>query len=144
TDGTAGGPTAGDYEIAESLRRTHKPTILAGNKADSPNRRELAYEYYSLGLGDPMVISADHGKGTGDLLDKIVENRAEAEEEDDELEGPRIAIVGRPNVGKSALLNALLGQERAIVSDVAGTTRDSLDTQITWEGEPITLIDTAG
>lgn len=144
TDVTAGGPTAGDYEIAEILRRTHKPTILAVNKADSPNRRELAYEYYSLGLGDPMVISAYHGNGTGDLLDKIVENLPEAEEEDDELEGPRIAIVGRPNVGKSALLNALLGQERAIVSDVAGTTRDSLDTQITWEGEPITLIDTAG
>lgn len=144
TDVTAGGPTAGDYEVAEILRRADKPTILAVNKADSVNRRELAYEYYSLGLGEPVAISSYHGNGTGDLLDKVVENFPEAEEEEDELEGPKIAIVGRPNVGKSALLNALLGQERAIVSDVAGTTRDTLDTQISWEGEPITLIDTAG
>lgn len=144
TDVTAGGPTAGDYEIAEILRRADKPTVLAVNKADSVNRRELAYEYYSLGLGEPMAISSYHGNGTGDLLDKVVENFPEAEEEEDELEGPKIAIVGRPNVGKSALLNALLGQERAIVSDVAGTTRDTLDTQIFWEGDPVTLIDTAG
>jgi GTPase len=144
TDVTAGGPTAGDYEIAEILRRADKPTVLAVNKADSVNRREVAFEYFSLGLGEPVAISSYHGNGTGDLLDKIVENFPEYEEEDEELEGPRIAIVGRPNVGKSALLNALLGQERAIVSDVAGTTRDSLDTQILWEGEPITLIDTAG
>lgn len=144
TDVTAGGPTAGDYEISEILRRADKPTVLAVNKADSVNRRELAFEYYSLGLGEPVAISSYHGNGTGDLLDKVVENFPEAEEEDEELEGPKIAIVGRPNVGKSALLNALLGQERAIVSDVAGTTRDSLDTQILWEGEPITLIDTAG
>ncbi len=144
TDVTAGGPTAGDYEVAEILRRADKPTILAVNKADSVNRRELAYEYYSLGLGEPVAISSYHGNGTGDLLDKVVENFPEAEEEEVELEGPKIAIVGRPNVGKSALLNALLGQERAIVSDVAGTTRDTLDTQIFWEGDPITLIDTAG
>jgi GTP-binding protein len=144
SDITAGGPTAGDYEIAEILRRADKPVILAVNKADSVNRRELAFEYYSLGLGEPMAISSYHGNGTGDLLDKVVENFPHVEEEDEELEGPKIAIVGRPNVGKSALLNALLGQERAIVSDVAGTTRDSLDTQILWEDEPITLIDTAG
>jgi GTPase len=144
TDVTAGGPTAGDYEIAEILRRADKPTVLAINKADSVNRREAAFEYYSLGLGDPVAISAYHGNGTGDLLDKIVENFPEVEEQEEELEGPKIAIVGRPNVGKSALLNALLGQERAIVSDVAGTTRDSLDTQILWEGDPVTLIDTAG
>jgi GTPase len=144
TDVTAGGPTAGDYEIAEILRRADKPTILAVNKADSVGRREVAYEYYSLGLGEPVAISAYHGNGTGDLLDRVVENFPEVEEDEEELEGPKVAIVGRPNVGKSALLNALLGQERAIVSDVAGTTRDSLDTQIFWEGEPITLIDTAG
>lgn len=144
TDVTAGGPTAGDYEIAEILRRADKPTVLAVNKADSVNRREVAYEYYELGLGEPFAVSAYHGNGTGDLLDRIVENLPEVEEEEDELEGPRIAIVGRPNVGKSRLLNALLGQERAIVSDVAGTTRDSLDTQIHWEGQPVTLIDTAG
>lgn len=145
TDILAGAPTAGDFEIAEILRRADKPIVLALNKADSPARREAAYEYYQLGLGEPMPISAYHGNGTGDMLDKVVESLPEhEEEEDDELEGPKIAIVGRPNVGKSALLNTLLGQERAIVSDVAGTTRDSLDTQLYWNDEPITLIDTAG
>jgi GTP-binding protein len=145
TDVTAGGPTAGDYEIVDILRRSDKPTILSVNKADSVKRRELAFDYYDLGLGEPIAISAYHGNGTGDLLDKIVENLPEMEgDNEDENEGPRIAIVGRPNVGKSRLLNALLGQERAIVSDVAGTTRDSIDTQIFWEGNPVTLIDTAG
>lgn len=144
TDVTAGGPTSGDYEIADILRRAHKPTVLAINKADSVNRREMTFEYFDLGLGEPFAISAYHGNGTGDMLDRVVEQLPDVEEEDDELEGPKIAIVGRPNVGKSALLNALLGQQRAIVSDVAGTTRDSLDTQIYWEDEPITLIDTAG
>lgn len=144
TDITSGAPTAGDFEIAEILRRANKPVVLALNKADSVNRRELAFEYYQLGLGEPMAISAYHGNGTGDMLDKVVESLPEHEEEEDEFEGPRIAIVGRPNVGKSALLNALLGQERAIVSDVAGTTRDSLDTQLLWNDEPVTLIDTAG
>jgi GTP-binding protein len=136
-------PTAGDAEIAEMLRRADKPVIVAANKADSVNRREMLFEFYELGLGEPIGISAYHGNGTGDLLDKIVENLPDAVEEE-ETEGPRIAIVGRPNVGKSRLLNALLGQERSIVSELPGTTRDSLDTQIEWEGEPITLIDTAG
>ncbi len=140
---TTTGPTAGDAEIATMLRRADKPTILASNKADSVGRRDLVFEFYELGLGDPIGISAYHGNGTGDLLDKIVENLPDAEE-DEETEGPKIAIVGRPNVGKSRLLNALLGQERSIVSDMPGTTRDSMDTQIEWEGEPITLIDTAG
>src|SRR5699024_6274347 len=144
TDILAGTPTAGDFEIAQILRRADKPVVLALNKADSPARREAAFEYYQLGLGDPMPISAYHGNGTGDMLDKVVEALPEFEEEEEELEGPNIAIVGRPNVGKSALLNSLLGQERAIVSDVAGTTRDSLDTQLYWNDEPITLIDTAG
>jgi GTP-binding protein len=137
------GPTAGDAEIATLLRRADKPTILAANKADSVGRRELLFEFFSLGLGDPIGVSAYHGNGTGDLLDKIVENLPDAVEEE-EFEGPRIAIVGRPNVGKSRLLNSLLGQERSIVSDMPGTTRDSLDTQIEWEDKPITLIDTAG
>jgi GTP-binding protein len=137
------GATAGDAEIATMLRRADKPTILAANKADSVKRRELVYEFFELGLGEPIGISAYHGNGTGDLLDKIVENLPEAEEEE-EFEGPRVAIVGRPNVGKSRLLNALLGQERSIVSDMPGTTRDSLDTQIEWEDSPLTLIDTAG
>lgn len=137
------GPTAGDAEIAAMLRRADKPTLLAVNKADSPGRRERLYEYFELGLGEPIGISAYHGNGTGDLLDKVVEGLPEADVEE-EFEGPRIAIVGRPNVGKSRLLNAVLGQERSIVSDLPGTTRDSLDTQIEWEGRPITLIDTAG
>jgi GTP-binding protein len=137
------GITSGDYEVAELLRRTDKPTIVAANKADNVERRESAVEFYSLGLGEPIPISAFHGSGTGDLLDRIVEALPEFEEEP-ETEGPNIAIVGRPNVGKSRLLNALLGQERAIVSDVPGTTRDTLDTQLVWAGQPLTLIDTAG
>jgi GTP-binding protein len=137
------GPNAGDYEVAELLRRADKPTILVANKADSTARREAAFEFYELGLGDPIAISSYHGTGTGDLLDRIVESLPEADEEE-APEGPAIAIVGRPNVGKSRLLNAFLGQERSIVSDVPGTTRDSLDTVLIWAGQPITLIDTAG
>jgi GTP-binding protein len=138
-----GGINAGDHEIADLLRRADKPTILVANKADSSARRESIYEFYELGLGDPIAISSYHGTGTGDLLDRIVEALPEVEEEE-EPEGPAIAIVGRPNVGKSRLLNALIGQERSIVSEVPGTTRDSIDTVLTWAGQPVTLIDTAG
>jgi GTPase len=137
------GLTAGDAEIADLLRRADKPTILVANKADSTERRDAAVEFYEIGLGEPLPVSAYHGNGTGDLLDRIVESLPEVDEEE-ETEGTRIAIVGRPNVGKSRLLNSLLGQERAIVSDVPGTTRDSLDTELTWEGQPVILIDTAG
>jgi GTP-binding protein len=137
------GLTSGDQEVAEILRRADKPTILVANKADNLNRREDAVEFYALGLGEPIPVSSIHGAGSGDLLDRIVESLPEFEEEP-ETEGPKIAIVGRPNVGKSRLLNAFLGQERAIVSDVPGTTRDSLDTILEWNGQPLTLIDTAG
>lgn len=137
------GISAGDHEVADLLRRTDKPTILVANKADSASRRDDALEFYELGLGEPMPVSSYHGTGTGDLLDRIVEALPEVEEEE-EVQGPAVAIVGRPNVGKSRLLNALLGQERSIVSDIPGTTRDSLDTVLTWAGQPITLIDTAG
>jgi GTP-binding protein len=137
------GLTAADQDIADLLRRADKPIVLAANKADNLERRSDSVEFYNLGLGEPIAISAYHGGGTGDLLDRVVEALPEAEEEP-ETEGPAIAIVGRPNVGKSRLLNALLGQERAIVSDVPGTTRDSLDTDIIWAGQPMTLIDTAG
>jgi len=137
------GVNAGDHEVAEILRRADKPTILVANKADSAARRDAAFEFYELGLGDPLPISSYHGSGTGDLLDRIVEVLPSVEEEE-EIQGPAIAIVGRPNVGKSRLLNALIGQERSIVSDVPGTTRDSLDTVIIWAGQPMTLIDTAG
>ncbi|MBA3415020.1 MAG: ribosome biogenesis GTPase Der [Chloroflexia bacterium] len=137
------GLTAGDHEVADLLRRADKPTILVANKAESAVRRDGVFEFYELGLGDPVAISAYHGTGTGDLLDKVVESLPEAEATD-ETDGPAIAIVGRPNVGKSRLLNALLGQERSIVSDVPGTTRDSIDTELMWAGQPLTLIDTAG
>ncbi len=143
---TKEGLTAADEEVAAMLRQTDKPVILAANKADNAERRMNALEFYALGLGEPYPISAYHGTGTGDLLDVIVSHLPETpfEEEEDEEEALRIAIVGRPNVGKSSLLNALLGQERAIVSDIAGTTRDAVDTHLTWDGQKIILVDSAG
>lgn len=139
------GLTAADEDVAAMLRQTDKPVILAANKADNPERRMNALEFYALGLGDPYPISAYHGTGTGDLLDAIVAHLPEVSlEEETEEEALRIAIVGRPNVGKSSLLNALLGQERAIVSDIAGTTRDAVDTHLTWDGQKVILVDSAG
>jgi GTP-binding protein len=140
------GITAADQEIADTLLRTSKPVLVAANKADNPARREDAFEFYGLGMGEVYPVSALHGTGTGDLLDAIVQALPlkPADDLDAEDESIKIAIVGRPNVGKSSLLNKLLGQERAIVSPVAGTTRDAIDTRLTWNGVPITLIDTAG
>lgn len=138
------GLTASDQEVADVLRRTDKPVILAANKADNNRRRADAVEFYGLGLGDPIAVSALHGHGTGDLMDAIVEALPLIEVEQDEDERVKIAIVGRPNVGKSSLLNRLLGQERVIVSEVPGTTRDAIDMEIEFEGQPIILIDTAG
>ncbi len=140
------GLTAADEEVAAMLRNTDKPVILAANKADNQERRLNAMEFYALGLGDPYPISAYHGTGTGDLLDVIVAQfpPADAEEEEEDEDALRIAIVGRPNVGKSSILNALLGQERAIVSDIAGTTRDAVDTYLTWDDQEIILVDSAG
>lgn len=137
------GLTSADDDVARLLRRTRKPVILAVNKADSQQRRLAASEFWALGLGEPMPISALHGIGTGDLLDEVVAAfppQGEPEEED----AVRIAIVGRPNVGKSSLLNQLLGRERAIVHEVAGTTRDSIDTDLLFQDQRVTLIDTAG
>ena len=146
------GLTATDSEISEVLRTSHKPVILAANKADSEERRLNSVEFYELGLGDPIPMSSKHSINTGDLLDRVVEafpSQDQAEAEDDEM--IRVAIVGRPNVGKSRLLNAILGHERVIVSDVPGTTRDAIDTlfKYTEEGDDattheVTLIDTAG
>ncbi len=138
------GLTGPDEDVANLLYRTDKPVVLAVNKADNRKRREEVVEFYSLGLGEPISISALHGTGTGDLLDAIVENLPvvdEAEEDDDAI---RIAIVGRPNVGKSSLLNKMLGEDRVIVSNVPGTTRDAIDTRIEYEGLELVLIDTAG
>lgn len=137
------GLTAGDEEIAELLRVSQKPLFLVVNKADNETRRLAATEFYSLGLGEPYPISALHGTGTGDFLDALVA-AFPPREEVEEAEGVRVAIVGRPNVGKSSLLNALLGWERAIVSESPGTTRDAIDTQISWDSQLVTLIDTAG
>jgi len=137
------GLTPADREVADVLRRTDKSVLVAVNKADNEMRRQAALEFYALGLGEPFPLSALHGTGTGDLLDRIVASLPVVEGEE-EPEALKIAIVGRPNVGKSSLLNRLLGQERAIVSPIPGTTRDTLDTYLTWEGQPVLLIDTAG
>jgi len=137
------GLIAADVSVAEMLRASGKPVVLGVNKAESQERRDNAVEFYALGIGEPIAISAFHGHGTGDLLDRVVESFPPGDEEEDD-DTPKIAIVGRPNVGKSALLNALLGKQRSIVSDVSGTTRDPIDTPFEWEGTQLTLIDTAG
>jgi GTP-binding protein len=137
------GVTASDLEIAALLRRSGKAVLLAVNKADNESRRQEAVEFYELGLGDPIPISALHGTGTGDLLDALLE-AGWAEMREAPSQGTRIAIVGRPNVGKSSLLNSVLGQERMIVSETPGTTRDAVDSLAEWKGEEVTLIDTAG
>jgi GTPase len=134
----------GDAELATILRRTTTPVIVVANKTDQPGEEYLAAEFHSVGLGEPAAVSATHGLGTGDLLDRIVEllgERAPAEERD---EAVRIAVIGRPNVGKSSLVNAFLGAERVIVSELAGTTRDAIDTPLAFDGRALTLIDTAG
>jgi len=137
------GLTPADEDVAEILRRADRPVVVAANKADNLAREQAAYEFYALGLGEVFPISALHGLGVGELLDAVVEALPPADEQE-EPEVLKIALVGRPNVGKSSLLNKLLGEERAIVSAIPGTTRDALDTYLTWEDKPVLLIDTAG
>ncbi len=141
------GVTAADEEIAQILRRSEKPVLIAANKADNLKRVDDAFEFYGLGLGDVFAISAIHGIGVGDLLDGVLAALKESEFAMDETEDDerlKIAIVGRPNVGKSSLLNRILGEERVIVSPVAGTTRDAIDSVVKWHGDEILMIDTAG
>lgn len=138
------GPTADDEAVAGLLRRVARPVVLAVNKTERPSARLDAAEFWALGLGEPCPISARHGTGSGDLLDRIAEALPERPPDDEVDERLRVAIVGRPNVGKSSLLNKLLGEERMVVSPVAGTTRDAVDTVLRYHGEEIVLVDTAG
>lgn len=137
------GMTSGDVEVADILRRASKPVLLLANKAESESRREGAVEFFELGLGEAMAVSAHHGTGIADVLDLAAEMLPSARPA--EATGAlRIAIVGRPNVGKSMLLNAILGEERVIVSELPGTTRDSIDTEFEYDGHQLVLVDTAG
>ncbi len=138
------GLTVADEELAQLLRQAKKPVILAANKAESKERQLNAAEFWALGLGEPIPISAYHGTGVGDLLDEVVKLLPPSPPEEEEEEVVGIAIVGRPNVGKSSLLNALIGQDRSIVSEIPGTTRDTVDTELVYDGQKIVLIDTAG
>jgi len=142
-DGKAG-LTHADEEVARLLFRSGKPVVVAVNKVDNPGRADMIYEFYSLGFGDPIPISGAHGTGIGDLLDRVAEALPEPEGEEYEDDVIRVALIGRPNVGKSSLVNAILGEERVIVSDVAGTTRDAIDTPFEKDGQKFVLIDTAG
>ncbi len=138
------GVTPGDEELAAILRRSKRPVLVLANKVDEPSNEALTHEFHRLGLGDPVPVSAMHGHGTGDLLDEIVALLPGSEQVEIGEEAIRVAILGRPNVGKSSLLNALLGQERVIVSDVPGTTRDAIDTVLERGEQTFVLVDTAG
>ena len=138
------GINADDEEVARILRRSKKPVLLAVNKLDSVKQEGELWEFYQLGLGDPRPVSALHGTGTGDLLDEIVSLFPEDKVEEDVLDSINVAIIGRPNAGKSSLTNKLTNDNRSIVSDVAGTTRDAIDTVVEHEGTYYTIVDTAG
>ncbi len=138
------GVRPGDLDMAELLRKVTIPVIVAANKVDSVKDLSLAYEFHQLGLGEPIAVSAAQGLGTGDLLDQIVVVGPEHDREPSPEDPIRLALIGRPNVGKSSLVNRFLGSDRVIVSDIAGTTRDAIDLPMTFEGREIVLVDTAG
>lgn len=143
--GSREGVTDADEAIAHYLHRSEKPVVLAVNKADNPEQRATAYEFYSLGHGDPYPISSTHGTGTGDLLDRLLALLPEDGGENDTQERIKFSFIGRPNVGKSSLVNAVLQEERVIVSNIEGTTREAVDTDfVSQTGRPFTMIDTAG
>jgi GTP-binding protein len=138
------GPTPQDAEIADVLRRRARPVLVVANKVDTPQLASGAYEFHALGLGDPIMVSATHGLGIGDLLDAVVAVVPDAEAPREPEAAVGVVFLGRPNVGKSSLVNALLGEERVIVDSRPGTTRDAIDTPLRYDGRPVTLIDTAG
>lgn len=137
------GVTDADERVAQILYRANKPVVLAVNKVDNPERRQDIYDFYSLGFGEPLPLSGTHGIGLGDVLDAVLAafpNEASADEDD----SIKFSLIGRPNVGKSSLVNAILGENRVIVSPIEGTTRDAIDTKFEADGETFTMIDTAG
>lgn len=134
-----------DFKVADMLRKSGKPVILVVNKVDSFEKfMPDVYEFYNLGIGDPVPVSAASRLGMGDMLDEVAKHFPDSATEEEEDERPRVAIVGKPNVGKSSIINRLVGEERVIVSDIAGTTRDAIDTAITWQDKEYVFIDTAG
>lgn len=138
------GVTAADEQVAKILYKTKKPVVLAINKIDNPDMRPMIYDFYSLGFGEPFPISGSHGLGLGDLLDEVAKNFPDEDEEIYPENVIKFSLIGRPNVGKSSLVNSFLGDERVIVSEIAGTTRDAIDTQYEYEDQPYVIIDTAG
>ncbi|HIX42132.1 GTP-binding protein Der [Kurthia sp. 3B1D] len=138
------GVTMEDEQVAKILYKTKKPVVLAVNKVDNPDMRDLIWDFYSLGFGDPYPISGSHGLGLGDLLDECAKNFPEQDDTDYDDSVIKFSLIGRPNVGKSSLVNAILGDQRVIVSDVAGTTRDAIDSPYEYNGQEYVIIDTAG
>ncbi|MED4887641.1 ribosome biogenesis GTPase Der [Lysinibacillus sp. FSL R7-0073] len=138
------GVTAADEQVAKILYKTKKPVVLAVNKIDNPDMREMIYDFYALGFGEPWPISGSHGLGLGDLLDECAKHFPKEDEEQYGDDVIKFSLIGRPNVGKSSLVNAFLGQDRVIVSDIAGTTRDAIDTPYAYEDQEYVIIDTAG
>ncbi|CVK17482.1 MULTISPECIES: ribosome biogenesis GTPase Der [Sporomusa] len=142
-DGKAG-LTSSDNEVAVILRNTRKPVLLVVNKVDNMKNEADIYEFYNLGLGDPIAISAANALNIGDMLDRLIENMPQEHIEPEDIDQIKVAVIGRPNVGKSSLVNSIIGEERVIVSDIPGTTRDAIDTHFTKDGQSYVLIDTAG